>query len=568
MAMGFSTFNPRQWMAAFMIFLLSSVAILTSCGSPTHNESSIPYGGSITIVPSPVGKFNCSFNPFESASSFTTNCYGVNGLIYESLIYTDQLTGQTESWLAKSFNWSNNAQALTLKLQPHALWSDGQPFTSADVVYTFDILHRFPALDKYKIWDQLTSITASDATTVIMKFAAPSLVLQWFVGVKTFIVPQHIWKDIPDPSTAKLSHPIGTGPFLLQSFSPDLYTFKRNSQYWQPGKPYIDEVRFPSYESNTGTTVLLAQGTVDWTGVFIDSVDKSYVMLDPTHNHYWFPPTAMVALGLNLARKPFQSVAVRQAISLAINRDAIASQAEGGYVPAFSPTGIVLPGFESYLDPKYAQLTYQMDISKAKELLAQAGYHVGSDGVLVNGEGDRLAFTLSTVDGWTDWIKASQLIATQLQAVNIAVEVQTFPYSDFFQQEQLGTFDLAIISTSSYQGPSPFYYLNSILNSQLTAPIGQQALSNWIRWNDPETDRLLKNYQEATGDAAQKEAILGLQKIMVEQFPILPLFASFPKSEYSTARFVGWPDASHPYALPSPYSSPDIERILISVHRP
>jgi peptide/nickel transport system substrate-binding protein len=553
----------RRLSSALGVVALICTTLLTACGSPSAGTPSLKHGGSITIVPSPNGMYACTFSPFATGNA---KCYGIPGLIYEPLVYVNPINGQTTPWLAQKYTWSADAKTLTLNLQKNVNWTDGQPFTSDDVLFTFNMLQHFPKLDYGGVWKSLKTIQATDKYTVVLTFATPALSMLWFIGSQIFIVPQHTWKDISDPTTATITPPIGTGPFTLDKYSTELYTMKRNPSYWQSGKPYIDEVRFPAYESNTGASVILAQGTLDWAGVYAESIQQTYVSLDPAHNHFWFAPSALVVLSLNLTSKPFQSMPVRQAISFALNRDEITNKAESGYPPIAPPSGIVLPGFQSYLDPNYANLAYHLDTTQAKTLLANAGYTPGSDGVMVNAAGERLAFKLNTVDGWTDWMKAADLIATQLRAVNIAVDVQKLSYSDYYSQQQLGNFDMSLSWTNS--GPSPFYAFDAMLNSQLSAPVGQKATSNWVRWNDPTTDSLLQRYRAATNTDEQHAAIMGLEKIMVEQLPTIPLFSSLFKCEYSTARFVGWPDANNPYASPSPYSYPDIEVVLLNVHQP
>jgi peptide/nickel transport system substrate-binding protein len=548
------------------LVIVNCSLLLSACGQSSNQGSGIKSGGRVTIVPSPIGKFKCSFNPFDTGGA-NSNCYGVGGLIYEPLLYTNLLNGQSSPWLAEEYHWSTDAKTLTLNLRKDVKWSDGQPFTSSDVAFTFDILHRFPQLDTKKIWKSLLSVSTPDTYTVVMTFAISDLTQLWFIGTKTYIAPYHIWKDISDPTTATLTNPVGTGPFQLSDYSPQSYTLKRNTSYWQPGKPYVDEVYFPAYDSNTGTSDLLSKGDLDWAGVYTDSIQNNYVKLDPANNHYWFPATALVTVGLNLTRKPFQSLDVRQAISLALDRDAVVNQAENGYTSVSSPTGIVLPGYQPYLDSQYLGLTFHQDIAKAKQLLATAGYTVGADGILVNASGEQLAFTFTTVDGWTDWVTAANLIATQLRAINIAVNVQKVPYSDFYSQQQYGTFDMTFISSSNTQGPSPFFNYNSILDSKFTAPAGQVAASNFVRWNDSATDTFLQQYRQAISVDDQHKAIKGIERIMVEQLPVIPLFNSYLKSEYSTTRFVGWPGADNPYAVPSPYTSPDIEVVLLNIHQ-
>jgi peptide/nickel transport system substrate-binding protein len=556
--------NTTHIRRAATAIILIGVVLLAACGQQSQPKTAAKYGGTVTVVPEPVGSFSCTFNPFTS-SSHNNNCYGIRGLIFEPLIYTNRLNNTSTPWLAQKYSWSPDALTLTMHLRQNVTWSDGTPFTSSDVAFTFDLLRRFPAIDENRVWHYIAKIATPDPSTVIFTFAKPSISLQWEIGTMTYIVPQHIWQNVSDPSTAIFANPIGTGPFVLSEFHPDLYVLKRNRSYWQPSKPYIDEVRFPAYSSDTGTSLLLVQGTLDWAGVYTESIQTTYVPIDPTHNHYWFPPSSDVVLALNQTRKPFQSTAVRQAISLAIDRNALVNKAESGYPTVAHPSGLVLPEFQSYLDPRYANLSYHQDIAQAQALLASAGYSEIKQNVLTDAAGNQLSFDFTIVDGWTNWTKAADLIAAQLSAIHIDVHVHRIPYADYYSQLQSGTFDMSLFTTET--GPTPFYSFDS-LDSRYSAPVGQTAASNWIRWNDPTTDGLLQQYREAFNTDEQQKAIRGLEQIMIEQSPIIPLYSSLLWTEYSTTRFIGWPDANNPYAAPSPTEEPDIEMVLLNIHIP
>lgn len=99
-----------------------------------------------------------------------------------------------------------------------------------------------------------------------------------------------------------------------------------------------------------------------------------------------------------------------------------------------------------------------------------------------------------------------------------------------------------------------------------SAPIGQQASFNYERWIDPNTDKLLDEYASTTDPTIQQQAMAGIQKIMIEQLPAIPLTNEPYWYEYNTAHFTGWPDPSHLYAVPSPYTAPDDEVVLLNLH--
>jgi peptide/nickel transport system substrate-binding protein len=548
--------------AGSLVVVIMVTVTLVGCGQQSHTTA-ITAGGTVTIVPSPYGRFTRNFNPFLTQTN--VGCSGTGGLIYESLVAINRLDGTAQPWLAQRFSWSADVTTLTFTLRSGITWTDGYPLTSQDVAFTFDILRHYPSLDTGQVAPDIRRIDTPDAATVRITFAAPSPNALWYLGGQTFIVPKHIWSAFPDPATATNPNPIGTGPFVLQSFTPALYVLMKNEHYWQPGKPYVSAVRFPAYDSNTGAGVLLAQGDIDWLGVYAPYIQQVFVGLDPAHNHYWFPPISVVMLYLNLTRAPFNQLAVRQAISLAIHRDALSTQAESGYEPPAHPAA-VLPGFAHLLASQYALAAFTANSSKAMSLLAQAGYQKNAEGVAVDAAGQPLTFTLNVVSGWTDWVAMAKLIASDLAEIGIAVHVQTMDYPTYLSSLQMGGYDAAISWTAS--GPSPYFLYNGLLNSANSASVGHSALSNWERWTDPNSDRLLAQYAGTTDATTQQTALAGLEQVMVERLPAIPLTDGVSWYEYSTARFIGWPTADDPYSAPSPYSYPDNEMVLLHIHKP
>jgi peptide/nickel transport system substrate-binding protein len=550
--------------AALLSLLLLLVAALSACasGTATANSSSPHSGGSVTLVPSPKGPWTINFNPLVSGNN---NLAGTQGMIYETLLYFNRIDGSIHPWLASSYKWSSDATSLTFTLRPGVKWSDGSPFTSADVLFTLNLSKQYPALDLNSLWQGIQSVAAPDPQTVVITFKHAAVPMLWYVAGQTYIVPEHIWAPLGDPTMVTNEHPVGTGPFVLKSFNSQLYVLGRNPHYWQPGKPYIDELRYPAYTSNTGADLLLSQGQVDWTGLFTPDIAQIYVNRDPANNHYWFPPADVVMLYLNTAKYPFNQVAVRQAISAAINRDQISKTAEMGYDPVAHPTGLILPNEAKYLQAQYATTAFKVNLAQTASLLKEAGFHKGADGIYRDAQGNRLAFKLTVVTGWTDWVTASQIMANNLKAAGMDVSVNAVSFNQYISTLSQGTFDTAISWTNT--GPTPYFLYNSLLGSSNTAPIGGQATSNFERWSDTPTDRLLAQYAGSTDPQIQQQALDGLQSIMVNQVPSIPLVYGATWYEYSTSRFVGWPDQAHPYAVPAPYGAPDAEIVALNLHQ-
>ena len=546
----------RHGMAIFGVFVLLTF-VLAGCGnSPSSNNSQ--YGGIVTSAPSPYGPFTKNFNPF------LTNTYrrGTGGDIYETLLIIDRLSGKITPWLASGYQWNTDATSLTFNLRTDVKWTDGQAFTSADVAFTLNLIHQYPGLDNGGLWQSISSIEAPDAHTVVVHFKVSSVPVLYYLAGRTFIVPQHIWQNVANPVTETNPNPVGTGPFTLGSFNAQVYTLVKNKNYWQVGKPFIDGIRFPAYDANSSADLLLSTGDLDWSSVFSSDLQKTFIARDPAHNHYWFPPTNVVMLFLNLTKAPFNDLAVRQAISAAIDRQAISTQAELGYEPVASPTGLVLPANQSWLDPTYANTTFAAaSASQADSILAAAGYAKDSSGVYAK-NGVELKFNMDVVSGWSDWDTAVQIMSTNLNQAGMKVTANAISYNDYIASLANGTFDTAISWTNP--GPTPYYLYQSLLAS---SNIGVSSASNWGRWNDPTTDQLLAQFAGSPDKTVEQQAIVGLEKVMVEHLPAIPIMEGATWYEYSTARFTGWPDASNPYISPAGWQDPESEVVALTIHK-
>ncbi len=546
--------------------LLLFLILLPACATtPTSGNgvaaNGIKYGGSVSVMPGPYGLFTRNFNPFQPANARS----GTQGMIYETLLVFNQLKGTITPWLATHYTWSSDLTRLTFTLRTGVMWSDGQPFTSDDVVYTLNLLREYRQLDAFGMSNFIKNVANPDAQTVVIQFYHPSVPELWYIAGQTYIVPRHIWQHIKNPVDDPVNDPVGTGPFTLTSFDPALYVLARNPHYWQPGKPYIDELRYPAYESNASADLILAQGSIDWNGIYSANLQTNFIERDPAHNHYWFPPVKDVMLYMNLTRFPFTLLAVRQAMNLAIDRQRLFLQGETGFEPPASLTGLVLPSDQSYLNPQYATLSQGVATTRAMALLASAGFTRGNDGISVNAQGQRLSFTLNVVSGWTDWENDCGYIAQDLKNIGIAVTINHESYNNYLAALENGSYNAAISWTTS--GPSPYYFYNNLLASANSAPIGRVASSNWERWNDAATDQLLTQFAQSNSSSVQQQALNGLQKIMVEQVPAIPLVYNVDWYEYTTTRFVGWPTPQDPYAVPSPYIYPDSEVVALHLHQ-
>lgn len=549
--------------ALILAFLTALSLVLVACGASGTQSKKVGPPQPLVIVPNTGGDLVQNFNPFLNGA---VNSYGQFGPVYETLLFFNRADGSIKPWLARAYSFSSDATQITFNLRQGVKWSDGQPFTADDVVYSLTVIQKFPASDYLGIGGSIKDVTATDPLTVHVTLTKPSTSILWFLAGQSWIVSRHVWGSVGDPSKYTDKVPVGTGPYVFKSFTPQLIDFAKNPHYWQAGKPIVPEIRFPAFDGNTTAEPAMNTGQTDWNGLYTPNVNKTFVQRDPAHNHFFFPPSDPLMLFLNLTKAPFNQVDVRKAISLAIDRNKINTIGESGYEPPAHPTGLILPANQEFLDPTYATAAFNVDTAQATQLLASAGFtQKGSDGILIGPGGKRFTITIDGVSGYTDWDTDYQLITSDLKAVGIEVKVVDNQPDTVQQDIQNGTFEMAIWYETP--GPTPYYIYSEVLGSSNSAPVGQSATGNFERWSDATTDSLLNQYDTSTDMATQKQAMYGLEKIAVEQVPVIFLVNEPYWYEYNTHKYVGWPDRGNLYAEPSPFSYPDDEVVLLNLHQ-
>jgi peptide/nickel transport system substrate-binding protein len=529
-----------------------------SSSSPGSSTSGKAATNSVLTISNANGAlWTCGFNPYNASDNLLSV-----GFTYEPLVYVNPLqNGKTTPVLASSYSWGAGNKSLTFTIRQGVKWSDGTPMTAADVVYSFNLLKKYSGLDLAGVWSVLSSVTTT-GNTVTMNFSTVAVPYFYYIADQTPIVPQHIWSTIANPLTNPINHPVGTGPYLMSKCSPSNITYTANPTYWQPGLPKISKIQYPAYTSNNTANNDLANGTAQWGAQYIPAINTFYTSKSPNY-HYWFPPTVNVSLVPNLTNPLLSNVKVRQAMSYAINRTQVSTIGESGYEPPANQTGIVTPTFSSSLDNSAVSAWGNgYDPAKATSLLESAGFHKGSDGIMVNSAGQKLAFTVLNIGDYSDWVASMQVVQQNLKAIGIAITPNNLSHTDYNADFFYGKYQLAYADQGTF-GPSAYYELNNWLNSAYTAPIGKVAATNYERYSNPATDKLLHEYATTTDPAAQQSILNQLQQVMLTEVPIIPVVESVDWYQYDTGSFTGWPSSGNPYAQPSAYQYPDNEQVLL-----
>ena len=555
--------EPGPWRTVLVATAATALVSLAGCASAGAGGSGGSASGGASSGSLTVAVDNGSPTLQDNFNPFSPNQRSGTPYMYEPLEYVNQLNGAYTPFLATGHTFVNNT-TLQFTMRSGVKWSDGKPLTAADVVYTFDLMKRYAALDSAGVWQHLSSVTAG-GNVVTFKFSSPDVPFAQAIA-QTLIVPQHIWSKISNPVTFTNPHPVVSGPYQVASFNPNQYVLTKNANCWQASQAQVGQLIFPALTGNQSSQLELSSGSYDWATVFVPNIKQTWVQKDASNNKYWFPPGGTISLYLNLTKAPYSSLPFRQALADSLNKATIAQNAEDGYVQPASQSGLLLPNLKSWLDPSLAGsgvIPYQP--SQATALFAKAGYDLA--GGKLTGPGGPVKMTIITPSGFSDWLQGAQVIEQQLAKAGITVSIQTPQYAAYNTDLQTGQFDAAI---GAFGGTgSPYLDLSALLSSSLTAPVGKAAASNFERYKSPATDKLLAALQTTTAPAKQKQEVDALEHVMMTQVPVVALFYGATWGEYTTKGFTGWPDAANPYAPPAPYGSPPPDKstpLMIITH--
>ena len=521
--------------------VVTAAGVLAACGGSSGSGSASSSSGSSGVLTVATGAtaYTDDFNLFSPNQQDATN-----GMIYEPMFFYDTVKdGDVKPWLGTSYAWSNGGKTLTVQLKHNVKWTDGKPFTSADVVYTFDLAMKSTALNKYAL--PLASVSADGTYGVTINFTKPAYTDGYYALGRVEILPQHIWKSISNPTTFLNEHPVGTGAYILTKFSPQVFELTANPHYYMPGLPHFKTVRFIGYTGNATMDAAIIAGQLDWTGAFIPNIKKTYLAKDPKFVVSDIP-LATNFLVPNMATGPTTKLAVRQAISAALDRTGISNTVYNGYAPRSNPEALITPNYSSVLDPSLASATFPSpNAAAAKSILTKAGVATP------------LALTVKMVAGYTDYLSSLQIIQQELKPAGINLVIDQEAYTAFTSDQDNGNFQLLIAGFGFTPDPWSYYY--SLLDSSIAPAIGQaDTVGNYGRYRNPQVDSLLSQIADTVNTSVQNPAFYKIENIFAQQLPLIPLYEAQNEIEFNGHHVGNIPTVTNAYGAPAVYIQPDI----------
>ena len=428
----------------------------------------------------------------------------ISGNIYESLLRYDEKLNPHPS-LAKSWEISADQTVYTFKLQEGVTWHDGKPFTADDVVFTLDVFLR----DVHPRWRpivnaQVKAIEKVDDLTVKITLKQPfgPFILSQEVASAPMI-PKHIYAGTDYRANPANATPIGTGPMKFKEWRKGSYVqLVRNEQYWDKGKPYLDEIFFQFIPDAAARATAFESGRIDvLTGGAVEIFDVARLSKLPntcvtTKGWEMFAPHAWITVNVKngiLGNKLF-----RQAMMYAIDRDFGRDVVWSGYGKVATGPISSKTKFYSADVPKY---TY--DPKKAKELVAASGY-----------KGEVIKFLgLPYGETWSRWAEA---VKQNFEEVGIKMEIVSTDVPGWTQRTSSFDFDLTF--NFLYQlgdpatGVARSYVSSNIVKGNPFGNIGQ--------YSNPEVDRLFAEAAIAPTEKRQ-DLYTKVQQILADELPVL-----------------------------------------------
>ncbi|EPR13577.1 ABC transporter substrate-binding protein [Ruminiclostridium papyrosolvens] len=459
-----------------LVLSLSFLLGVTGCSSNnpspitnTNTEGTVKNGGNfifgITTEPD-------HLDPYLASAAETRE---ILFNIFEGLVKSDK-DGNIIPAVAESYEVSKDSLTYSFKIRKLLKFHNGSDVTSADVKYS---LEKAMSLSVAGM-DNVKSVDAPDASTIKVNLKSADSDFLPYLTIS--IVP----KDYSDGDV----HPIGTGPFVFDSFTPQQsLILKKNPNYWQKELPHLDKVTFKIASDTNALLLELQAGSIDGSTVYNDQTLSK--QLDPnTFKIEQANSNSVQQLNLNNAVKPFDNIKVRQAISYAVDPDEIIETVVYGKGTRVGTP--VIPGLRTYFDSSLTN-AYKKDLEKAKQLLSDAGYPNG------------FSFTISVPSNYQVHVDSAQVIVNQLKSIGITASIKQVDWatwlSKVYKERQ---YEATIISVDGIN-VSPRSYLERYVSTNA---------SNFINYKSSEFDSIYKKAKDESDASKRVELYKEAQQML------------------------------------------------------
>lgn len=456
---------------------LVMVFALSACGSSadTEDESGSGEEASDNSVVVGIAQDLDSLDPHNATLAGTRE---VLFNLFDGLVKAES-DGSLEPAVAESYEVAEDAMSITFTLRDGIQFSDGSLVTVDDVIYSVERYAEGTAVSSAFL-DYFESIEAVDDSTILVTLTEPN----------TEFIYEMTCEIMPEANDANVeTNPIGTGPFKFVSYTAgDSLVMERNEYYWKDGYPYLDQVTF-KVVTDTDTAILqLNSGTLDIYQYLTEdetlTLSDDFDILEGSVNY-------VQALYLNNAAEPFDNVLVRQALCYAIDKDEINEMVFGGksYLIGTNMIETLSAYYNAETDDYYSY-----DPEKAMELLEEAGY------------ADGFSFTISVPNNYAPHQSVAEIIAEQLEAVGITVDIELMDMSAWLETVYTNRdYEATIVAVDGRLAPNSWFSKNV-----------STASDNFTNYSNEEFDEIYELAISSLDEEEKIEYYQELQMILAE----------------------------------------------------
>ena len=497
-----------------------------------------------------------SLNPF---TGILAEAYEIYQIQYSTLMQPSAQDFTPAPGLAESWEESADGTTWTYTLRPDLVWSDGTPLTSKDVVYTFNrILEgRYEKTNFGNYVRNIESVTAADERTVVMKVKAPSPIME---RLAVYILPEHVWSAIDAKAVKSFANEpeegqvlVGSGPFLVaQRETGQFIRMVANDSYYL-GRPKVDELVFRVYNNPDALAQALIKGEVDFAeGLTADVFTTlegqegitTYAGAYSGFNELAFNTGAALSDGTPIGdgNPHMKDLAVRQAISYAIDREQLVDKILDGYG---TPGSTIIPPLYSTLHEDPGTQTY--DPARANQILDDAGYAMGPDGIRIGPDGKPMSYRLFVRSDSATSVKAGEYFKSYLADIGIEANIKPVTEDALYEIVGQGNFDM--FEWGWVVEPDPDYQLSTFTCAKRSYKDGDTIyadLSDSFYCNE-EYDKLYEQQSTETDQAKRAEIVKQMQRIIYDDVAYVVTWYYDNLEAYRSDRFegfVGQPEGS------------------------
>jgi peptide/nickel transport system substrate-binding protein len=500
---------------------------------------------------------------------------GMNQNLMEPLFMLNYETGNIDGWLAESYSNSPDMTQWTVKLRPGTEWSDGQPLTSDDVVFTINMLMQYaPQLNwsgAVKQW--VSSVQALDDRTIQFTLTGPNprFVMENLAGTTSQAIvplPRHIWEG-QDPVTFKNSWNGGTGaifsgPYVVERFSSTEFDYKRNDNWWgaKTGAfplPAPLEIRRPWVGDDGTMAQMLVNNDSDVWGPQTPSQLNALVAQNPNLKPYgpqgWVDPCPRM-LTLNTTVSPWDRKEMRHALSYAMDRQQIVNVVNEG---VGAPSNFIFPTYRAlqpYIDAGQDTLAPigEFNLDKSHQLIESQGYRLDSgSGKYVGPDGATLSLDIVAPPFMEPW---GRMAVQQLQTAGIDANLRLIEWGIFRDQTGRGQFQAATDWDGCGSTVEPWFGMNRY-NKSWVNPVGTAGTeyvdntSNAGRWSNDQYSALMDQMGSLPlGDPRVMDLYKQALAIWADELPDIPLVQTPSYLLFNSTYWTNWPTADNAYIQP------------------